>query len=64
MKEKNDTQTHKDPGESAVANSGGPVLPAWAAEECSRVSGRKLTVEEERLREDLVRMKKARELDA
>ena len=40
MKDKIDTQTRMDPGASLTADGGGPVLSAWVAEECNRISDR------------------------
>ena len=56
-------QSRKDPCAPFVIDGGGPVLSAWAAEECNRVSRRKLTVVEERVHADLVKRAKERLLD-
>ena len=64
MKEKIDTQTPKDPGASFAMDGVEPVLSAWVAEECNRVSTRKLTEVEERVHADLARKAKERELEA
>ena len=53
-------QSRKDPGAPFVIDGRGPVLSAWVAEECNRVSRQKLTVVEERVHADLVKSAKER----
>ena len=59
-----DAQTHKHPGAPFNKGGGGPVLFAWAAEECNRISGQELAEGQEPMHADLARKAKERKLDA
>ena len=64
MMRKIDVQNRKYPGASLIMDGGGPVLSAWVAHECSRVSGQELTEEAERWHADPAREAKERKLVA
>ena len=64
MKGKIRTRTRMDPGAPFMVDGGGPVLSAWVAGDCSRISGQALTEAEERNFADLVYKAKVRELEA
>ena len=63
MKDKIDTRTREDPGASFVMGGGGPVVSAWVAEACNRISGLKLTEVAGRVRADPAREARGRELE-
>ena len=64
MKAKIDTQTRMDPGAPFLVDGGGPVLSAWVAEKCKRISGKALAESEGRAHADLAQKAKVRELEA